>query len=266
VRLTEHLCFESAGRVYALPVEAVRAVRRLPALLPGDPGDAGCCALDGEVVRVVDPGPRADGGEHLILLATRPTVGLRAAGLRAPRTLPADARGVVADGEDALHVVDVRRFGRVEAVAPAPAAASDDEVLAFGLADERFGLPIATVVAVLRPGRLHAVPGAPAAIAGTLVHRGEALVVLDPRVALGLPRTAPGPEAAVLVVADGAALAGLYVDRVFGLVALPGAPARLAEGPVVRTSVHGDDLVSLVDLDALLSHPTLTCGTPDAAT
>lgn len=92
--------------------------------------------------------------------------------------------------------------------------------LVVRVAGERRLIPVARVVEVLRDARIVRVPGAEAAVAGVVNHRGRILTVADAAVALGL---AVAPEAAreVVVVSWGQRRFGLAVGGVVELIAEP---------------------------------------------
>ena len=99
---------------------------------------------------------------------------------------------------------------------------ADDQVVAFRLGDEEFGLPIAAVQEIIRVPDIVAVPNAPAQVLGVANLRGRVLSVVSLRRWFGLANDASGHTDERCVVARlGGHLAALKVDRVLGVLRLP---------------------------------------------
>lgn len=106
---------------------------------------------------------------------------------------------------------------RAEAAPAAPCVA----LLAFSVAGQEFGLPLAEVREVLRlPGQLAALPHGDAAIVGTASHRGRLVPLLELRRLLGLAgERSPRPR--VLLSRVGSHMVGLVVDSVNAVLHVP---------------------------------------------
>lgn len=99
---------------------------------------------------------------------------------------------------------------------------SDDQVVAFRLGDEEFGLPIAAVQEIIRVPDIVAVPHAPSQVLGVANLRGRVLSVVSLRRWFGMETTAGGGTDERCVVARlWGQLAALKVDRVMGVLRLP---------------------------------------------
>jgi len=163
--------------------------------------------------------------------------------------------------EDARRVLEER--ARLLARPPEEATDAGDhlELLVFTLGGERYGVDASRVAAVLPPISPTPLPGARAALAGVINHRGEVLAVVDLRGLLGVAVGQEGPSDGRVVVVDAGAMAlGLRADEVIGLARVeasgPGPqPARLEGGlPGWIRGVTGG-MVSIVDLEALARDP-----------
>lgn len=130
------------------------------------------------------------------------------------------------------------------------------EALAFTLGEEVYALESRYVLEVFRPADVARMPGAEAPVFGVTAWRGELLVVLDLRPALGL-KTEPmvGPKL-VVALGDERPAFGLVADGVRGIVRLEAEDIRpLPEGSgVTREYLRGmtGGAVLLLDAPALL--------------
>ncbi|MCW2238457.1 chemotaxis protein CheW [Azospirillum canadense] len=102
----------------------------------------------------------------------------------------------------------------------------------FRLAGAEYGLPVAAVQEVLRrPDAPTPLPNAPDFVRGVMPLRGGVLPLIDQRRLLRLPAGGEGAQARVVVIAAGAARAGLLVDGMTGIVNVP--VDRIDAAPVV---------------------------------
>ncbi len=122
--------------------------------------------------------------------------------------------------------------------------------------DHRFCLRLTDIERLLPLARLQPVPNGPDYLIGLMNLRGEALPIVDLALRLGIPRHAGYRLDAPIVLADvGGSQAGLLVDDVIGVRAVPRAEIR-AEGlfrdglPPVLGAIVGADGTALV-LDSL---------------
>jgi len=151
-------------------------------------------------------------------------------------------------------------------------AAGVERFVVFRLAGAEYGLPVAAVQEVLRrPDSVSPLPNAPDFVAGVLTLRGAVLPLIDQRRLLRLPSGGgSGDRGRVVVVARGEARAGLLVDGLSGLLAVPGdrigpAPAvsdaqrRLIRRVATLTTAQGNlRLVLLMEPDGLLDMDSLS--------
>jgi purine-binding chemotaxis protein CheW len=98
---------------------------------------------------------------------------------------------------------------------------ASEELLIFRLAGESFGLTLSAVAEIIRLPRLVHMPLVPPSLIGLANLRGVVLPVINLRALLRLPDTEAN-ELTRVVVMRGDAPAGLVVDRVERLLALPG--------------------------------------------
>jgi len=150
------------------------------------------------------------------------------------------------------------------------------------LADELYGVDIEHVNTVLMHQEICPVPGTPGYMKGIMNLRGKVLPVIDLRERLLLPpRTTPDSRIVILNVAG--AFAGMIVDGVSEVVALPpgateltenvlSSPAALCISGVARLSgngsaraKHGQFLLLLDVMELLDSIPSDTCPQARAA-
>jgi purine-binding chemotaxis protein CheW len=117
-----------------------------------------------------------------------------------------------------------------------------------------YGVPVASVVEVVRMVALSPLPDGTPWMAGLADLRGVAVPVVDLAARLGqVPRT-PVVDRRIVVTGDPAAPIGLVVDDVAG-VARAGPPAGVDQAPMsplVRKVVRiGEDMVMVLDETAL---------------
>jgi len=198
--------------------------------------------------------------------ARPPAPAPRPEALARPRPLPGAPEPAPADPLDAF-------FWREDEVAPGVLALADpaaprvpevpeplSEWLTFALGPEDYGVEIAHVREILKAPAITEVPRAPAHVLGIIMVRGEVIAVFDPRRRLGLPGSAPGPRARVVVCDVGEGPRGLLVDAVWQVVRLPGSaleprPGGIGGAAAEYISALGrerDRLYVLLDLPALL--------------
>jgi purine-binding chemotaxis protein CheW len=123
-------------------------------------------------------------------------------------------------------------------------------VVRVAAAGESYALPVDEVLEVAEFEGVTAVPGSAPAVLGVRNLRGAVLPVVDLAGVLGLPR-AGAPER-IVVAAEGGRTAGLAVDSVAGVEALPDA-SEPTDSPYLGGAALTDGaLVGLVDLGAVL--------------
>lgn len=102
-----------------------------------------------------------------------------------------------------------------------PEVTGDVQLVTCVLADQEYGLPIASVREILRVGAITAVPHAPAYMRGVVDLRGRVVPILDLRARLGLPVGESTSRSRVIVVEARARVLGLLVDGVSHVLRLP---------------------------------------------
>src|SRR5438105_4987946 len=147
---------------------------------------------------------------------------------------------------------------RVLAQPPKEARATDVEgMLVVALEPERYGLRLQQVQTVRELGALTPLPGTPPFWAGLANLRGRLLPVLDLRNYLGMTPAGAAASRKLVVVAARAGLLeiALLVDDVLAVRDVSASEVK----PLIADIVSGvtADLLSLLDLDALLADPRL---------
>lgn len=129
----------------------------------------------------------------------------------------------------------------VPAKAGAPGVEEEEvvtELLAFGLGEERFALPLAAVREILKVSPITEVPRSKPAVLGILAVRGRVTTVIDLRVRLKMPSTEPSRESRILLVEAEGETIGLLVDRVESVYRLGGDEVELAATVASDLSDH----------------------------
>lgn len=139
-------------------------------------------------------------------------------------------------GEGAGSGGDGTREGETAVVTEAERA---ETFVVFRLAGTEYGLPVAAVQEVLRqPDAVTPLPNAPDFVSGVTTLRGAVLPLVALRRLLRLPegRGGAGEQGRVVVIAAGAARAGLLVDGMAGIVRIP--DGAIGPAPVVSQAQH----------------------------
>jgi len=137
------------------------------------------------------------------------------------------------------------------------------QLVLFDLANEHYGVDIATVEGIIKLQSITAVPRAPAFVEGVTNLRGEVLPVIDLRKRFGLPADEKrGKDTRIIVVVMGGKKVGMVVDAVSEVLRVSDTAIE-PPSPIVTTvdSVFirgiakiGDRLVILLDLGQILTH------------
>lgn len=155
---------------------------------------------------------------------------------------------------------------RARALARPPAAeepAGTIEMVVLALGSERYGVDAQHVREVLVLAGLAPVPGTPAFWSGLVNVRGTLYPVLDLRRYLSLPDAPAADRPGSVVLVCGARLTiGIAVDGTPETRRVPTAaigPALSGVPQALRAAVRGvtDDLLTVLDVEALLADPTL---------
>jgi len=93
-------------------------------------------------------------------------------------------------------------------------------VLAFQVADQRYGLPAASVIQIIEMVAITSLPGAPEVVAGVIDLHGRVIPLLDMRARLQQPPQPYTLRTPIIVTQLEDRLAGLVVDAVTGVVQL----------------------------------------------
>ncbi|ALJ38477.1 chemotaxis protein CheW [Azospirillum brasilense] len=129
--------------------------------------------------------------------------------------------------------------GREGETAVAMEAERAEAFVVFRLAGAEYGLPVGAVQEVLRqPDAVTPLPNAPDFVSGVTTLRGAVLPLVALRRLLRLPegRENGGDRGRVVVIAAGAARAGLLVDGMAGIVRIP--DGVIGPAPVVSQAQH----------------------------
>lgn len=158
----------------------------------------------------------------------------------------AHGAAVSAERRRAILAARARALG---AARDAPAAGGDD-VVAFVVAGERFGIPTAAVEQVIDLRELAPLPGAPPELAGMISTRARVVPVLDPRPLLGLAGGGMSDLAQAIVIGGGPAPFALAVERVEGRRELAAGGSPPVTGPFLRIAADG---LALLDVDRVFA-------------
>jgi purine-binding chemotaxis protein CheW len=116
---------------------------------------------------------------------------------------------------------------------------------------EHYALRVEGVREIARRDRVTPVPGAPPAVLGVWNLRGDVVAAIDLAAMLGL---APdGGEGRVIVVEDGELRAGLAVEEVLDVAALPEALEPVDSRYLAGAALVDRTQVGVIDLPALLA-------------
>jgi purine-binding chemotaxis protein CheW len=149
----------------------------------------------------------------------------------------------------------------VGAIAATRAAAADQHLVVFRIADHRFGFRLDDVGEIIRVPRLVHMPLGPRSLAGLTNLRGEVLPVVSLRRLLSIPE-APQDVAARVIVLDGDGRVGFIVDGIDNLASVPAhrmEPGDAGAGGVdpgvlagVVRGAEGEDTVKVFNPQRLL--------------
>jgi purine-binding chemotaxis protein CheW len=133
------------------------------------------------------------------------------------------------------------------------------QLVAFRVGAERFAIDIARVQEIVKPLPLTVVPHMPEGFSGVIRLRDEVVIVADLHARFNFPAPGEGSEPHIIILAGADRKIGVVVDAVSEVIRL--SPAMLGPSPDFHGGVPvaaiegiarvGDDLVSLLDVDAL---------------
>jgi purine-binding chemotaxis protein CheW len=122
--------------------------------------------------------------------------------------------------------------------------------LRVGVANESYALPVDDVLEVADFSGVARVPGASPAVLGVRNLRGAVLPVVDLATVLGLPRA--GTPDRLVVVDQAGRTAGLAVDSVAGVEALPEAGEQAESPHLAGAALVDGALVGVLELASVL--------------
>ena len=124
-------------------------------------------------------------------------------------------------------------------------------VVRMRVGGEQFALPVEHVREIARLGAISPVPGAGNVVLGVRNLRDQVLPVFDLAALLGV--TADCPPSRIIVVEQGGHRAGLAIDAVTDVAALPDASDDAASGFVSGTSLADGEQVGVIDVPRLFA-------------
>lgn len=151
--------------------------------------------------------------------------------------------------QDLARLAAERRSAEVESVVVR-------QLLTFVLDASPYAVPVERVREIVRVRPITPVPRVPSDVCGVISLRGEILEVIDLRLRLRLHAAPRGRASRIIVVHSVGGVAGVLVDGVSEVLAVPEdalRPAAATEAGNVETlCVRGDRFISLIDLDRVL--------------
>ncbi|MBI4790246.1 MAG: chemotaxis protein CheW [Chloroflexi bacterium] len=246
---------ENGDSILGLIVDAISDVRTIPGewIETSDPSSA--------ITNLVTSVARFD--DRLIAILNLDTL-LSNAQEFLLSTSQEELAGPFAEDDQDQSAVQSILTGRARALATASKTetASDDmTVVVLRVGKEKYGVAMRFVSEVRPLDQVTLLPGAPGFYAGLVNLRGRIYGVLDLRRYLGLAEGEPVAKAKLVLVAAGGIEMGLRVDDVLGaqratLSQFQPLLAEASDRPGVVTGVT-PDLLSMLDLEALLADPAL---------
>ncbi len=168
----------------------------------------------------------------------------------------AEVGGALPAGASVAEVLLERARALARPIETGPVRLERGRVLLFTLGAQRFAVDVGAVEAVIRIPSITQVPGAPDAIVGIALHRGNVIPIVDVRSFVGEIRSGDHGFGVVVRASDGPY--GLLADEVVGVVphGIVEAPASSddAQRPSAVTRV-GDEVVVMLDPDAIARDP-----------
>ncbi|HXG24639.1 MAG TPA: chemotaxis protein CheW [Chthonomonadales bacterium] len=149
-------------------------------------------------------------------------------------------------------------------MAVAPALEQEEQIVAFRLAGETYGIPISLVHEIIRSCEVTAVPCTAEHVRGVINLRGKVVPVIDLRRRLGLPSAEETRTTRIIVVELPEGVLGMIVDAVSAVLRLPESqiepPSELVaelDTDLIRgVGKNADELIVLLDIQKILSaHP-----------
>lgn len=128
-------------------------------------------------------------------------------------------------------------------------------ILTFRLADQFYALPVMNVLEVAAMMTLSTIPDSSPAIVGMANRHGEALPVLDLRIAFNLQVTEPDESTLFIVSQSETYQVGLIIDEIFQVKYVQATMYKESHGAgsyITHIISDGQSLYQQIDLQALL--------------
>ena len=125
----------------------------------------------------------------------------------------------------------------------------------FGIASQRYGIPVESVDAVLPMAWITSVADSPADVCGLVDVHGRLVAVVDPAPRLKAPRVAPAARDFLLLLSQASGAVALKVDEIGGLATAevrPPPPEVEAPAFVLGHAQAEGGLVTVLDVGRLL--------------
>jgi purine-binding chemotaxis protein CheW len=135
----------------------------------------------------------------------------------------------------------------------------DLPLLRCRVGDDEYGVPIESVVEILRYVQVTRVADVPSAVAGAINVRGRIVAVIDARRRFAHAARAPRLGTAIVLTRTHGRTAGLVVDHVLDVVTAPSGSLCAPEGPLARAqgimaiATLDRTVIQIIDLDQVLS-------------
>ena len=129
-------------------------------------------------------------------------------------------------------------------------------ILTFRLAEQLYALPIMNVLEVTAMMSLSTIPNAPNALIGIANRRGEALAMLDLRIAFHLEASAPDISTLFIVAQTKKIRVGLVVDEIFQVKYIHRDAIQATQNAghyITHIISHNNVLYQQINLDTLIS-------------
>ena len=140
------------------------------------------------------------------------------------------------------------------------------QMVVFAMADEFYGVDIASVESIVKMQAITALPHVPEYIEGVTNLRGVVLPVIDLRKRFGYPSREINKDSRIIVINMGLVKTGMIVDEVSEVLTI--SDSFIEPPPVITTSLDSDfisgiakmdnRLIIILDLTRVLSHEAQT--------
>jgi purine-binding chemotaxis protein CheW len=136
----------------------------------------------------------------------------------------------------------------------------EEQLVAFRLAGETYGIPIMLVHEIIRPCEITCIPRSPEYVRGVVNLRGKIVPVIDLRRRLALAPAEESSSTRIVVVEIEQGIVGMIVDGVSQVIRLPAAsiepPSTLVADVeadlVIGVGKLNDELIILLDIPKTL--------------